>query len=192
MTVRVLAFDLSTRVGVAADRLPGADPALGPLMTTYKLDFEGEDFGPAYVQLRRFALQMVSTYRPHRVIYEAPWVLTGSHRPDRGTKASVAIFLISLTGVIDLVAAECGLPCNKLPVQSVRAEFLDTAYPKEPKEAVIARCKSLGWFPRNDHEADAAALWAVTKATFDSAFTASLLPIFRNQKPQGGVHAASP
>jgi hypothetical protein len=188
---RVLAFDLSTYTGAVVDRLPGADPALGPYMTTYKLDYRGEDFGPAYVQLRRFALQMISTYRPHRIGYEAAWVATGSERPDRVTKASVAIFLICLTGVIDLVAAECGLPCNKVHVNTAREHFLGTARPPgDPKEAVNAKCKALGWFPKTDHESDGTAVWSCIKEQFDPAYSLSRTPLFRNQKPQGGVHAA--
>lgn len=150
-----MTFDIATSMGVAfgiAGKIPRA--------TTI-------DFGRVGSQEARFAKAisktryLVDRYKPEVIYYEA--AIGGKH---------ANAFLIGLAACVTGAAAGQGVEPQKVTANAIRKHFLGRAldsrdFPSmkrrdakgQIKAAVIARCRMLGWEPRNDDEADAMALW---------------------------------
>jgi hypothetical protein len=62
----------------------------------------------------------------------------------------------------------------------VKKHFAGTG--RADKSAMIARCRQLGWPARNDHEADAAAVWSHIKALVDPKFSLTVTPLFQARR----------
>lgn len=154
---RVLALDLSTYVGWAID---ASEPGAPPIMGTERIPpvADGEGYGLTFFRFRHWLSMAISVHQPALVAFEAPLLASG-----------VAGHSTEMTGRLLIgLAAHCEEVCfaqNREVVegnlQSVRKFFCGHGHAK--KSAVLQRCYSLDWLPKDHNQADAAALWAYTR-----------------------------
>ena len=123
----------------------------------------------------------VAFQRPDAVAIEAPWVpIETSKRAGSGRPSNPAIvyMLVGMAAVVETYCAIHGIDCYKVAVSTVRKHFIGSGRAEKAKQVVLQRCRQLGWTPKNDHEGDAAALWAYTKSILDPAFAYTTTPLF--------------
>jgi hypothetical protein len=110
----------------------------------------------------------IKEHRPDRIFVEAP--LVGGQRSGIKQKTEITYPLIGLAWSTQAVARGYKILNETVSVGTVRKHFVDTAYPDNPKETVMRRCRMLGWSPANDDEGDALAMWSWAKCTYDKSF----------------------
>ena len=151
-TEGLLALELGGRCGFALWR-PGSNPLLGSNV----LPGEAADLGQALAVFADWLELILTTNRPLRVVYQAPWSGEGS-----GGRANPETLrrLICLAGVAALVCHREAVPASEANVQAVRRHLLGNGRPpsKAAQTALQARAQSLGLEPRNAAERDAFAL----------------------------------
>lgn len=157
--MKVMACDLATVSGIAVDG-PGGKPR----GITYRLPTGGNDLGGAGLAFSDWLHGLASIERPDLIALEAP-VLGNT-----GAKVFTSEMLVGLAFMAEVVSKSLHIPTVRAHVQTVRRHLLGNGRPRNPKRAVIDRCRLLGWAPKNDNEADAMALWLHTKARLDRTF----------------------
>jgi Holliday junction resolvasome RuvABC endonuclease subunit len=98
--------------------------------------------------------------------------------PTAGSNFHTIQALIQCAGVARLAATRAGAEVILISSQSVRKVFLGQGRPDNPKQAVIARCKALGWNVDNHDAADACACWAYGMAKKYPDWASRLTPLF--------------
>lgn len=160
---KVLALDISkNRTGWAVDETPGR-PVCGSWSGAK--DMTPGRAGSLYAE---WLVKMIKKHEPDVVALEAP--LMGSRNRAVKHNFDTSYILVGLAFMSEAVAASFRLVPKKAHVATVRKNFLGHGYPPDPKEAVMARCRLLGWDVPNHDAADAAAVWAWAKATHDKSF----------------------
>lgn len=155
----ILCLDIATQCGVAYG-LPGSAP------TTLSVDLgQGRDENARFAKALRLIDGLIRDQKPTLVVVEAPV---------KGPRASP--FLIGLVAIVRACCGCRGVPVETYEIATVRRHFLGhhltsasfqhlppnrrkAAARKEIKEAVIDRCRMLGWEVEDDNAADAAALY---------------------------------
>lgn len=170
---KVLALDLSTTCGAAFDGPNGK-----PQFSTNKgrMPEDSRNFGPLFCAHAQWMRDLIALQRPDVISVESPWVPLGNRKLDengdpvggRPTSIPIVLCLIGLWAVATTVAQAHGIPCNRREVSTVRKFFTGSGRAK--KKDVERRAYLLGWSPRDDHQADAAALWAYERSQWDRAF----------------------
>ena len=109
---------------------------------------------------------MIDMHGPDMIAFEAPMM------GGKGITMTddVAYVLIGLAYLTDTIAASYRLRSEKKHVATIRKHFIGQGRAQNPKAAVMERCRILGWEVENHDAADAAAVWAWAKATFDKSF----------------------
>jgi hypothetical protein len=169
--MRVLAFDLSSKSGAAFDGSDGK-----PQFSTHKDRMpEDDDFGPMFGRHAQWMRDLIAFQRPEVIAVESPWIPLGDRPKDedgnakgRPTSIPIVLMLIGLWAVATTVANAHGIPCRRRQVSTVRKNF--TGDGRAKKQDIERRCFLLGWKPLDNHQADAAALWAYEKMQGDRAF----------------------
>ena len=176
MGVRVIALDLSTVSGAAFDGPRDGAPLFA---TCTGVKRTGDVFGPTYVQFRDWLVDLIVVHRPTHLVFEAPWAPTGARAPSRYTNVDVVMVLFGLAGIAEEVGARhLGAEAVwKVSVQTVRKHFLGHGRPENPKAAVQHLCRLLGFQVKNEHEADACAIWSYGKSMLDKSFAGRDLPL---------------
>lgn len=113
--------------------------------------------------------------KAEHVAIEAPLLLVDAHH-----SAHTAMSLIQLTGALRAAAHRAGCKVHLISVQSARSYFIGTARlkRKEAKQAVMDRCKLLGWPFLDDNQADANAVWALAMARVFPKWAPQTGPLF--------------
>jgi hypothetical protein len=158
--MRVLALDLATRSGFAVDG-PNTCP---PIAGTYTLASKGSARGLSFLRFSEWLYEMIGAHDVGLVAYEAPIFGNVPMNKNTGT------LLIGLGAMCEMMATSRNVAYFSAHIQTVRAHFVGAGRPAKPKEAVMGRCRMLGWDVPDHNAADAAAVWAYTKARFDKGF----------------------
>lgn len=166
--MRVLGLDIASTTGIAVDHPDGNRP----ILTTFRIPDMG-DHGDRMAKFEEHLCDLVEMHDPAWVAYEAPLL---PHGDKLVTRAETVLLLIKLVGVAELVASRYG--CRRKAVNVATAKKFWTGNGRAEKDAMIARCAQLRWPVRNDHEADAAAVWAFTKSTTNPMFAPMATPLF--------------
>lgn len=148
----IVAFDLATQTGVAIGR-----PSETPRLFTEKLGSpQGKRFAQAMIMARRILREV----QPDLVVVEAPIVGAGGKQTNPESSMGIRACVLGMCYIENV-------PVKQLAVQTVRKHFVGHGGLKraDAKLATLRRCKQLGWAPKNDDEADAAALWDLACAT---------------------------
>jgi len=177
MSVRVLALDIATTSGAAFD-----GPGDKPVFATLKTSIDGEVFGPAYSKFRAWVLDLLAVNSPDLLVIEAPWVPSGSRAPSHPTSTVIPRVLLGLAAIAEQVAEERRVEVVELAVNTVRKHFIGHGRARNPKTLVKRRCGQLGWIVRDDHQADAAALWCYAKSIRDPKWAPRGTPLFGRQE----------
>lgn len=161
MTV-VLALDLASSTGVAWDAPGGGRP----FCSTWRAPTaEAKDYGRRFDEYHCWLSEVIVTVRPGLLGFEAPLV-----RSDRAAR-----FLIGLASITEMTAAHHAVPCVEEHVATIKQFFGGSG--RATKDAMMGRCRQLGWAVRNDDEADAAALWTYLKSMSDPKFSFQVTPL---------------
>lgn len=158
--IRVLALDTSTHTGWAhCSDVPGR-PRFGTL------DLPGwrrESIGRSYAKLHEFLDVKITAHGITHLVIERP-LTVHAHAQDTGKNADLAAALLGFVAVSECVASLKGIRCHVESPQTVRKHFVGNGRPVDPKLAVVARCKQLGWKVCDDNQADALATWDYARA----------------------------
>ncbi len=172
--MRLLALDIATTTGFAVDRPAGSNTP-GPMTGTFTCRGGGFRQGAAGHSFGNWLHKVIAHFNVEALVFEAP-LLGGSAIV---MNKQTARLLIGLAFVAETCAYGRKIPVFEANVQTVRRHFVGHGRPKNPKQAVMERCRILGWEFRNHDEADAAAVWAYTKACRDKSFRLeSATPMF--------------
>jgi Holliday junction resolvasome RuvABC endonuclease subunit len=171
--IKALSFDLATLTGVAWGVTGGK-----PEACTVDLRSKKDDDGARYAKALRMAEHFVQKHQPDLVCIEAP---VG------GREASA--FLIGLIACVEGQCVRMGIRVVKYYPASIRRHFLGRAltakdFPAKTrahakaaiKQAVVDRCRLLGWEPKDGNCGDAMAAWDYALALESRAHQVSSLP----------------
>lgn len=178
--IRVLALDIASSTGVCYD-----DPARpnAPCFKTWDLRVPGpEGYGTKFAELARRLNGLLASLGqscPTVLAFEEP--LNVKRRSKKMSNYTTRL-LIGLASVAELTARQHGMQCFEVPVSTGKAHFGGRTTDSDPKAAVLARCRQLGWPVKNSDEADSGALWSFTKARLDQKFSYQSTPLFWRQK----------
>lgn len=169
---RVLFLDVATRSGFAIDADGGTRPRLG----TFRVPANGEDIGQPCSRFQRWLTDMLTTHRPDMVGFEAPLVMSGRNGSKVRTNIFTVRLLFGLATMVEVVCHDTGITCREVNVQQVKKSF--AGHGRAEKTDMIARCRELGWDPKDHNEADAAAGWAQMKTLYVPGWAAKATPMF--------------
>lgn len=150
----ILAFDLATNVGVCV-----GEPDAAPSFFTERLDdtphcHEGR-FADALLMTKRY----ITEYSPDIIAIEKPIASGPVGNENR------AFVLIGLRACVFGMAKIYKIPVVEFPVGKIRTHFLGAGNIKRAKAklSTIQQCERLGWSVANDDEADAGAVFEMTR-----------------------------
>ena len=165
--IRGMGLDVATVSGIAVE---SPDPGR-PICMTFRVR-EGDD-GSRLEHFEEWLCDQIEAHTPDVVAWEAPLIPHGNALL---TRAQTVLLLVQLAGVVALFATRYG--CRRMPLNVARVKKFWTGHGRAEKADMIARCEQLGWSVRSDHEADAAAVWALAKSTVDPAWSPTATPLF--------------
>jgi hypothetical protein len=166
----IMALDIATKLGFCIGRA-GEKPRVGSV----RLKSPNHPPSRACRQLGIWLRDQFSFERPELVIIEAPvnigamidWKKDGEKPTFRSTPETISL-LHRLVGGAETICGPYGVRCVDANVQTVRKHFIGRARVENPKQAVLERCKLLGYVERDFADTDAAdaiALWDWACAT---------------------------
>jgi Holliday junction resolvasome RuvABC endonuclease subunit len=148
----IAAFDLASNVGVAL-----GEPGGVPRAWSYRLPKTGNDVGRYLDHFSDWLIHTLNEHQPTDLFFESPFARFGSTRK-----------LTGLACIAELIAFRRKLPCKEATNSEIAKYFIGQARFKHDnpavrrqmkKDAVVAKCKRLGWTVPDNDAADAAALW---------------------------------
>lgn len=157
MREAILALDVATNTGWA-EGTPGGLPRLGSI----RFGDAGGSHEAAFAEAMGWIGERVLAFPPRLLVMEAP--LPPSFMRGK-TNVDTARKLLGLSAIIGGTAHKFGCwNIREASVADVRHYFLGKRNMpgKDAKRATIAKCREMGLEPKNDNEADAAALWFYT------------------------------
>ena len=150
--IKVLALDTSTHTGWAiGDGL--SKPEFG---TLHLRGWRPGSIGQAYVQLFDFITKVLADNVFTHVIVERP-LTVHAHAYDKGKNADLAAALLGFVAVAECATVRMGVKFNIESPATIRKHFIGHGRHPDPKVAVMARCRQLGWKVTDDNQADALA-----------------------------------
>lgn len=166
---RGLALDIASTTGAAFDKEPGR-----PGFATFRVPHveDPDDYGTRYVAFSDWVAEMIAVIRPDWGAFEAPLVNRGGNLL---TNQRTARLLGGLAAMAEAEFCRAGIPCGEENVSTIKKHL--TGNGRAEKAEIMARCRQLGWGIKNDHEADAGALWAFIHCKINPGFTYST-PLF--------------
>lgn len=140
----LLALDLATKAGWAY-RDGMDDP---PQYGTFAI--EGRHIGRFLANYDDWLQKIVQRLAPEYVAYEAPYV---------GNPSAIRK-IYALTSHTEWRCLVMGLPCKEVAATTWRKHFLGRAKyeRREAKQAAMQMCRTMGWKPADDNQADALGL----------------------------------
>lgn len=159
--MNVLALDLSRHVGVAHDGPNGRAILSTKHLPVVEGDgINGFDFGTVGIAFRSWLRELIAVVKPDLVGFEAPLMPRGENFV---TPEVTVRLLMGLAWDTETTARECGVELtDERNVATVKKFWAGHGFAKKPD--MMARCRQLGYAPRNDNEGDACALWHLLKA----------------------------
>ena len=173
----VLALDLATRTRYARGRV-GETPLAGSIRFGNLHSGEGAVFAAAFDWM---VAQLGQEPLPDLVIIEdllSPLAMRNE------TSRAVRDRLAGLHGIVKGLAHRYGVgEIATASVGDIRAHFIGyrTLQRKEAKQAVMDRCKALGWECPDDNAGDALALWSHACALIDPKWALQVSPLFNRK-----------
>ena len=168
----VLALDIATSTGACWDGPEGR-----PVFQTHTCPPLG--LGQKCKSFAAWLDELITVVQPGLVAVEAPLMRT------RGVQLRSSIdvdrLLITMAGIAQFVAACNGIATTEKNVQTVKKHL--TGFAHADKQAMVDRCRMIGWAVRNDHEADAAALWSLVKSERELGWAPQGTVLFGRRHP---------
>jgi hypothetical protein len=172
----VLALDPSTHCGFAHD---GATPGK-PIMGTKHLpsvdgnDNDGFDYGSCADHFFDWLWELIDVVQPDLLAYEAP--LPAQVLAMQKKKEWITRMQYGLAWTIEQICRRRNIICHERRIDKIKKFWTNDAHAN--KWAMIKRCRTLGWDPKDDNQADAAAIWAMLKTSEEVGFQYATAPLF--------------
>lgn len=155
----VMALDLAVSMGWAIGRA-GEKPRAG----SHRLKSPDDPSQRACKRLGIWLRDQFSLETPDLVVIEAPinigglidWKKDSGEKPTFRSNPETISLLHRLVGGVETICGPYGVRCVTANVQTVRKHVVGKARPENPKQAVLARCKMLGYLPKDSRDTDAA------------------------------------
>ena len=167
----VAALDLATKTGVAVGPCGGR-----PELWTLDLKSKGEAkfHASRLMQIQALTHKLIAEHGVSAIVIEKPFVAAHNNW-------ETTLLTIGLTANVLSWAARKGVPVDIIPSQTVAKHFIGSGKMKrdEKKAAILAECRARGWDPKDDNQADAAALWDLACTRLSHAHAAANGPLFR-------------
>jgi hypothetical protein len=177
--VIVLALDIATTTGWAHDDATGQKPLSGTFRAPRPagLSEEGLEYGRTFAAFRKWLVDFIGVVKPGTLAFEAPLQIVQGHRAKVSTNQSAIRILFGLAAIAEMTATECNLRPYECNVQTVKRHFTGSGH--ADKDAMMARCRQLGW-PAQDHNgADACGVWCLVKGLQDPSWRPAMGPLFQ-------------
>lgn len=155
----MLALDLSTRTGWALGRDQEA-----PRHGVWELSPHDNSLGARFSALAASLEDALAVMAPDLVVMEAPLP------PQAQTAMYTARLQFGLAAVSEMICSERSVSIEEARADEVRSLVMGRARPG--KEAIVAWCRTQGWSPAEDNDADALALLRYRHLLFRSRVTA--------------------
>lgn len=145
----IIALDLASTTGICIGK-----PNTSPIFFTESLGDVGGGHGERMAQAIRMTNRLIKQYQPTFIALEAP-IKTNK------TQKVVEELLMGLRGCVIGIAHMHHVPLEQFEISTVRRHFIGHGglKSKPAKDAVMKRCKQLGWNPKNFDESDSGAVW---------------------------------
>ena len=167
----IAALDLATKTGVAVGPLGGR-----PELWTLDLKSKGEAkfHATRLMQIQGLAHRLIVEQGARFIAIEKPFVAAHNNW-------ETTLLTIGLTANVLSWAERKGIAVDIIPAQTVAKHFTGSGKMKrdEKKAAILAACQARGWDPKDDNQADAAALWDLACTRISTEYTATSGPLFR-------------
>ncbi len=151
--MRITALDLGVVTGLAYEEATAARPFIE------SWNLHDKDGHQRYCKLMSSLSEHLRAFKPDVVYVEAAPNLEGMRQ--RGTTISTLQTLYGYEAIVRCVVGLRGMTIQTVDVQRARLSFLGRKPNRgKGKEAVFARCQSLGWHGENHNETDAACIWS--------------------------------
>lgn len=156
--MKIIGLDPAVNMGFAV----GA-PGERPESFSVRLKREREDAAVAYMNCLAFMVDMVKKHAPDAIVRERMFSLAAFR--DKGAAAAAVETMFGFHAIILAVAGRYGIPCHDVAAETARKHFLDRGRfgsRVETKQAVIRRCRALGYVPADcadDNRCDACCVW---------------------------------
>lgn len=148
----ILSLDIATNMGWCR-----GEPVGKPVYGSIRLAKTGASDAEVAASAIKWMAEQLKIFKPRMIVYEAA---IPPRRKDGQTNFSTSKRLLGLPFLIEGVAYLSGVYNVKTGhVMSARKVFLGKGKPENPKAAVLARCRELGYSPPDDDAADAICLW---------------------------------
>jgi hypothetical protein len=173
----ILALDLATRTGFARGRI-GEVPIAGSIRFGKPHCRDHVVFGAA---LDWMVAQLEQKPLPDLLIIEdmlSPLAMKGD------TSRAVRDRLAGLHGIVKGLAHRYGISeIATAAVGDIRSHFIgDRSLKRFPaKQAVMQRCRALGWTAPDDNAGDALAIWSYACALIDPKWALQVSPLFNRK-----------
>ncbi len=209
MQHRIIAIDLGANTGWAAHPKPGCNTPGEPIHGSFRLPaVEEGDTGAMLKALRAQLLKLIAgqpvasrsdvfgnlkltavTGEPVQplydlLIYEAAVPFGGGKGSSMMTNQAAIEQQYQRGGCVSLLCAELGLQCFSGHIQRVRKHFLGHGRPDSPKEAVMAMCRKIGWYPADHDAGDALAMFDFACHMVEQPFRRAAGPMFFQSKAE--------
>jgi crossover junction endodeoxyribonuclease RuvC len=175
---KVLALDISSKTGFACDGHIEGRPVSGVIRLPKASgdDESGWNLGPLFADYRRQLASLLIVVQPDICAFEAPLQLMhGGHAAVRTSQNTVRL-LFGLAGITEGLLSEKNVRGYEANLATVKKHFAGSG--RAEKEAMVARCRQLGW-PAEDHNAaDACGLWSLMKSLHDPRWSPRSTPLF--------------
>lgn len=148
----ILALDVARQLGWAMTHPTRNEPVLGTIALKPP---HGKDYGVLYNDLFETVNELISGFGPERVWFEAPLFIP--HR-----SMHTARQLMTLAGIVELVAYQRSRPCFEGNVTEVRRAVVGPRRKTDErsvKRISLDYCNMRKWDAPDDNAADAAVLW---------------------------------
>lgn len=164
---RILAIDCGTTSGAAFDNSEGR-----PVFVTWygnRWSAPGE-FGARLHEFDVWVSDLITLNKPDAIAFEAPLVAVGGNVK---TNHDTVRFLYGLAAEVERIAYANSIASFEVNVGTVKKQFAGSG--RAQKSDVMFRARQLGWEVKNEHEADAAALWFFAKSMLVKGWTVPIL-----------------
>jgi Holliday junction resolvasome RuvABC endonuclease subunit len=182
-----LALDIATRTGWCHDGAsPDAPPVSGifQMASVQKAEGGGTDYGRTFAGFAVKLREKLAEIRPAVLAAEAPlhMIGQGSKAEKFMTNQSTVRILYGFAAIAEAEAFLHGAEFFEAQARMIKHYFVGSA--KASKDDMIRRCRLLGWPVEDHNQADAIALWAMTKSVLDPSFAPRATSLFgRGRSP---------
>lgn len=162
---RLIALDPGSVTGWCVSPAEGSADPSRCRVGSVRLPSAGKaSIGPAAFMLAERLAAMIAEHRPDLVVFEAPFI-----GPKLASNAYTARRVYGWPAIIEATCYGADCPVAEIAPARVRKLFCGKVERGDPKGPTKRRARELGFTFKNEHEADACAVWWAALAEIEQA-----------------------